>query len=82
MKAASSGRGNAITNDGPVEHLPKCVCQVVGEKRLHEETGAALVLGAFSQGCRSVASEQDDRNVSSSRLALQILDQLPSISAT
>jgi hypothetical protein len=40
------------------------------------------MLGAFSQRRCSVAGEQDDRNVSRSWLALQILNQLPSLTAT
>jgi len=37
------------------------------------------MLGAFSQCWSRVPGEQDDRNVSRSRLALQILNQLPSV---
>jgi hypothetical protein len=37
------------------------------------------MLGAFSQRWSSVAGEQDDRYVSRSRLALQALNQLPSV---
>jgi hypothetical protein len=39
------------------------------------------MLGALSQRWRSVASEQDDGDVSRSRVALQIVNQLPSITA-
>jgi len=37
------------------------------------------MLGAFSQCWSRVCGEQDDWNVSRSRLALQILNQLPSV---
>jgi hypothetical protein len=40
------------------------------------------MLGAFSQRRCSVASEQHDRNASRSWVALQILNQLPSLTAT
>ena len=40
------------------------------------------MLNAFSQRWCSVASEQDDRNFSSSRLALQIVKEPPSVTAT
>ena len=72
----------AFMNDGPLEHVPKLGRKLVGQTWLHEETGTTLVLGAFSQGWRSMTGEQDDRNVSSSRLALQILNELPSVTAT
>ena len=38
--------------------------------------------GAFSQRWCSVAGEQNDRNLSSSRVALQIVNELPSLTAT
>jgi hypothetical protein len=40
------------------------------------------MFGAFSQRRRIVAGEQDDGNVSRSSLALQNLNQLPSLTAT
>ena len=43
------------------------------------EAGTALELGAFSQRWSSAAGEQDDRYASRSRLALQTLNQLPSV---
>ena len=40
------------------------------------------MFGAFSQRWFSVAGKQDDRDVSRSRLTVQLLNQLPSVSAT
>ena len=37
------------------------------------------MLGAFSQRWSTVAGEQDDRYVSRSRLALQVLNELPAV---
>lgn len=68
-------------NNSPVENLPKFGRKVIGETRLHDERGAALTFGAFAQRWRSVACEQDDWDIPRSRLALQVLNELPSVSA-
>ena len=65
-----------------IEYVPKSGRKFVGQAWLHEEPGTALMFGAFSQRRRIVAGEHDDGNVSRSRLALQILNQLPSLTAT
>ena len=68
-------------NGGPLEHVPKSGREFVGQTWLQEETGTALTLGALSYARRSIAGEQDDRNLSRSRLALQVVNQLPSVAA-
>jgi hypothetical protein len=66
---------------GPVEYVPQFGRKFVGQTRLHEERGAALTVGAFTQLRFRVAGEQDDRNVSSSRFVFEILNELSSITA-
>jgi hypothetical protein len=68
-------------SNGPVKYLPKFDRKFIRETRLHEERGTALTLSASAQrGCR-IAGEQDDGDVSRSRFALQILNELPSVTA-
>jgi hypothetical protein len=69
----STGCRDAFMLNGPVEQVPKCDREFVWETRLHEEAGTALMLGAFTQRWFVVAGKQDDRNLSSSRLTLQIV---------
>jgi hypothetical protein len=64
---------------GPIEYVSNFGRKFIRQTWLHEERGTALMLGAFSQRWSSVAAEQDDRYVSRSRLALQTLNQLPSV---
>ena len=66
---------------GPFEHVPKFGRQFVGKTWLHEETGTALLLGAFPQRGFVVAREQNNWNLSRSCVALQIVKQLPSVTA-
>jgi hypothetical protein len=61
--------------------LPKFGRKCIGQTRLHEERGTTFTLGAFAQRWCTVACEQDDRDIPCSRLALQILNELPSVSA-
>jgi hypothetical protein len=68
--------------NGLVEYVPQFGRKFIGQTWLHEERGAALTLRAFAQLRFSVAGEQDDRNVSRSRLALQVLNELPSVGAS
>jgi hypothetical protein len=68
-------------SNGPVKYVPKFDRKFIRETRFHDERGTARTLGAFAQrGCR-VAGEQDDRNVSRSYFPLQILNELPSVTA-
>ena len=67
--------------NGPVKYLPQFCRKFIGQTRLHEECSTALTLGAFAQLRFRVASEQDDRNVSRSRFAFEILNELPSVTA-
>jgi hypothetical protein len=64
---------------GPVEYVSNFGRKFIRQTWLHEEPGTALMLGAFSQRWSRVAGEHDDRYVSRSRLALQALNQLPSV---
>jgi len=66
-------------NIGPTQYVPDFGRKFIRQTWLHEERRTALMLGAFSQRWIRVAGEQDDRYVSRSRLALQILNQLPSV---
>ena len=52
--------------NGPDRVRAEVRSQFVGQTWLHEESGTALMLGAFSQRRCNMAGEQDDRNVSRS----------------
>lgn len=54
----------------------------VGQTWLHEEACTARTYSTFSQRCCGVSGEQDDRNGLRSRVTLQILNQLPSVTAS
>ena len=66
---------------GCVEHLPKFDRELIRWARLHEKCRAPLTLRAFAQ-CRCVvARKEDDGDIPRSRLAFQVPDKLPSVTA-
>jgi CheY-like chemotaxis protein len=59
--------------------VPKFCSKFIGQARLDDESGAAFSLGTFPQRWRFVPGEQHDRDISCSSVALQLLDELPSV---
>ena len=78
----SAGRGTRFMTNGPVEYCRSSAASSSGKHGFTKNAGTSFPLGAFSQRLSRVAGEQDDRDVSRSRLALQILNELPSVTAT
>ncbi len=75
--------GDAVfINKGSVEYVAKFGGKFVGQTGLHEEACAALTLRPFAQRRGRVSSEQDDRNISRSGVALQIVNQLPPVTTS
>jgi hypothetical protein len=62
--------------------VPQFGRKFVGKTWLHEETGTALVLGTLSHRRCGVAGDYHNLNVSRSRVALQIPNQLPSVTVS
>jgi hypothetical protein len=76
----SVGRSHAFMNNRPVDYLAKFDGKRIGKARLRKERGTACTPSAFPHGWSNVACEHDDWDIPCSRLALQILNELPSVS--
>jgi hypothetical protein len=66
---------------GRLEHLPKFDGELIRWARLHEKCRAPLTLRALAQRRCVVAREKDDGDIARSRLAFQIPNKLPSVTA-
>jgi hypothetical protein len=69
-------------NDRPLEYVPQFGSKFIRQAWLDDECGTPFPLRTFAQRWCFVAGEQHDRDISCSRVALQMLEELPSVIAT
>jgi hypothetical protein len=69
-------------HNSPLEYVPQFGRKFVGKTWLHEETGTAFLLGTLAHRRCGVAGDYHNWNVSRSRVALQLLNQLPSVTVS